>query len=166
MILCRELAGEIDNDRLVLAGWESDVRARRRPLAGGVTYFERRQHCLDFRLLRERDVDARIGGIDPAAQEERRTRTSRVITEIEDQIVRLYEALIREWREIRDVNLIKFPQRGEHVVTLLVRRRERRMGAHDVEEVQLQWPGRHEALVHEDVHGIRVIHGEQLDLIR
>ena len=57
------------------------------------------------------------------------------------------------------------PQCGENVVAAVVDGGERRALAHDLVETKLDRRRRHEALIDENVHGVRVVHREQLHLI-
>jgi len=111
------------------------------------------------------DVYAGIGGIDPAAQEEKRTRTARRVAEVEDEIVRLDHSLIVRGREVRDVHVVALTQRRQDVVASFITCGEWQVTSRDLEEVKPDGSGRHETLVHEHVHRIRVVDGEQLDLV-
>jgi hypothetical protein len=100
------------------------------------------------------------------AKKQERAVPSRVGAEVHDQIVRLDHALVLERREVRDIDTVLGAQRRQHVVAAIVDRGQRSLLVRDVEHPQLDRPGRHEALVDEHVHRIRVIDGEQPDVIR
>ena len=117
-----KFAGEVDDHRLILTGRESDVPDRGAPLSVRVAHLERRRRQLDRRLLRERDVDARIGGINPAAQEKVGAGATCGFAEVHFQIVGLHHALILGRREVGEVHIVALAQRGQHIVTALVGR--------------------------------------------
>ena len=113
MIGGRKFSGQICDDRFVLAGRKADVRYRRLPSALRVAHLERGRRELDRRLLRQRDVDAGIGRIDPAAQKEEAARAVRGFSKIQNQIVRLDDSLILRGREVGDVGVIAGAKRRQ-----------------------------------------------------
>src|SRR5439155_8273447 len=120
MIGGRKFSGQICDDRFVLAGRKADVRYRRLPSALRVAHLERGRRELDRRLLRQRDVDAGIGRIDPAAQKEEAARAVRGFSKIQNQMVRLDDSLILRGREVGDVGVIAGAKRRQYVVATFV----------------------------------------------
>src|SRR5918911_513418 len=109
VVLRRELPGEVDDHRLVFARREADVGNYRAPPSIRIAHLERRRGNRERLLLRECDVDARVGGIDPAAQKKVGAWLAGILAQIEDEIMRFDDALITRRREIRDVNIIALP---------------------------------------------------------
>ena len=121
MIPSGENAGDIDHHRFVFPRWEADG-APRYPPGPRVLHLEHGRLGAQFVLLRQRDVDARIGRINPAAQEQQRSRTARVRVEIEDQLVRLRQPLVAERRQVRDVAIVVLAQIIQNVVAASIDR--------------------------------------------
>ena len=115
--------------------------------------------------LRQRDVDARVGRVDPAAEEEKAPLESGARAETEHEVVRLDHSLVPGGHEVRYVDVVARPQRGEDVVAALVDRGAGKLAARDLEQLHLHRPRGHEGLVDEDVDRVRVIDGDQLDLV-
>ena len=116
--------------------------------------------------VRDGDIDAGISGIDPAAQEEIGIGPPSRGAEVHDEIVRLHDALVLRGCEVRDEHVVALAQRGQRVVSTFIDGAERGLAVRHLEEAQLHRAGRNKAFVDEHVHRIRVVHGEQLDLIR
>src|SRR5688572_8775853 len=70
MIGRRKLPGEVYDDRLVLAGRETEIGDRCTPPALRVSHLEGRRGELDRGLLPKRYIDTGVGRIDPASEEE------------------------------------------------------------------------------------------------
>ena len=135
------------------------------PLAARIAHLERGRRGGDGFLLREGDVDARVGGIDPTAEEEPTVRTAGVGAEVHDEIVRLDDALIARGDEVRHVDVVARSQRGEHVGAALVDGGARELARADVKETQLHRARRHEGLVDEHVDRVGVIDGDELHFV-
>jgi hypothetical protein len=160
-----EFPSQVHGDRLVLSGREADVGDRDAPPAARVAHFQRWRRHLDRGLLPEGDVDARVGGIDPATQEQKTARSPRSVAQVQHQIVRLDHSLIPGGREIRDVHVVVLAQSREHIVATLVGGGEGQAALRNVEQSKLHRTRRNESLIDENVDGIRMVDGYQLHLV-
>ena len=79
--------------------------------------------------------------------------------------MRLHQSLVRGRREVAHVRKVVRAQCRQHVAAVLVDRRDGRVTCGRVEQPQVYGTRRHEVLVDKDVHGIRMIDGEQTDFI-
>ncbi len=79
--------------------------------------------------------------------------------------MRLGQALISAGREVRDVAVVVLAQRVEHIGAVLIHRRERRPAFDHLEKPKFGDPHRRESLIDEHVHRVRMIDGEQPQLI-
>src|ERR1700692_2520000 len=77
MISGRKFPRQVHDHRLVLPRWEPNVSDRLLPSAPRIAHLERWRCYFDRGLLPERDVDAGVGRIDPAAQEEKAVGAAR-----------------------------------------------------------------------------------------
>ena len=88
-----------------------------------------------------------------------------VLVEIENQLVRLREALIAERCEVRDVAIVVFTQVIEDVAAATIDRRQRRSAMHRLEQPQPRRTGRRESLVDEHLDRIGMVDGKEPELV-
>ena len=115
--------------------------------------------------MTERQVDARVGGIDPAGEKQEHAVHRGETPEVEDQIVHLRQALIPCRDERRRVDVVLRAESRQQVVAELVGRRERRARPRHLVETKRGGSRRYEALVQVDLHRFRMIYGDEPQLI-
>src|SRR5881398_3584548 len=167
MVGAEKFPREIHDDGLALAGREAHV-GDPAPAALRVLHLEIGEDDTRLPSLGERQVDARVRREDPPVEKQVDTfalQTAQV-AEVENQVVERGDALVACERERRHVAVVPRAQRGQPVGALLVGRGNGRAESRPRNGVQAQLRRprcrRYEPLVYVHVHGIRMVHGEEL----
>src|SRR5688500_8291540 len=164
MVARREAAAGIHEDRLVFPRGKSD-RRHRLPLAARVLNLEGGERYLQVVPLRYGDVDAGVGGIDPAAEIQSRTCKACLRSEIENQLVWLDDALVLRGHQLRDVSVVLVAHDGQQVPPLPVDGGDWSAALDRLEHPQRDRPGRNESLVDEHLYRVRMVDGDQADFV-
>src|SRR3989442_4607182 len=159
MIGREELPREVDDHRFVFAGREAQVLDDGPPMARGIANGERRPFNLHRFPLRDRRVDARVGRKEPTLEKQGDCTGVREWAEVEHEIVRLRNALVRAGDESADIGVVLRAQQRQQISATLVSGGERQLLIANLMDREragrhVRW---HEALIDEDVHRFGVI---------
>src|SRR5438128_5410347 len=167
MVGAEKFPREIHDDGLALARREAHI-GDPAPAALWVLHLEIGEDDAGLPSLGEGQVDARVRREDPPVEKELDTfalQTAQVV-EVENQVVERGDALVARERERGHVAVVPRAQRGQPAGALLVGRGDERPDRRPRNGVQAQLRGPrrggYEPLVYVHVHGIRMVHGQEL----